>query len=163
MSKADDIFWKEFGSILGLLIVFTITMVFLARSIGGATFEQVYNTPKAIAERIKPFGKLRIGNADEIVAAAPVAAPVSAASADPRTGDAVYNSACIACHSTGAAGAPKLDDKANWAPRVAQGLDALFNNAINGKGAMPPRGGNASISDEEIRNAIEYMLKQAGV
>ena len=163
MSKADDVFWKEFGSIIGILVLFTIAMFFLARAIGANTFERVYNTPMAISERIKPFGQVRIGNPDEMVAAAPAAAMVSQASAEPRSGDAVYNSACVACHASGVAGAPKLDDKANWSTRAAQGIDGLVSSALNGKGAMPPRGGNPTITPEEIRSAIEFMLKQAGV
>ena len=66
--------------------------------------------------------------------------------------------ACFACHGTGAAGAPKLGDKAAWAPRVATGRDALLASAINGKGAMPPKGGQMHLSDAEIAASIDYML-----
>ncbi|MCF6191489.1 MAG: c-type cytochrome [Cocleimonas sp.] len=86
---------------------------------------------------------------------------VSAASAPARSGKAVYDAVCMACHATGAAGAPKLDDKAVWEPRVATGLDALMNTAINGKGAMPARGGQ-NVGDAELKAAILYMTKEAG-
>ncbi len=68
-----------------------------------------------------------------------------------------YNSVCGACHNTGAAGAPKVDDKGAWAPRVATGKEALYKSALNGKNAMPPRGGT-SLSDEEIKATVDYIL-----
>ncbi len=72
-------------------------------------------------------------------------------------GKAVYDKTCVACHASGVANAPKLGDKAAWAPRVATGKDALFGAVIKGKGAMPPRGGSAA-SDAEIRTVVEYMV-----
>ena len=86
-----------------------------------------------------------------------------AATAKPAAADGkqVFNSTCTACHSTGVAGAPKLGDKAAWAPRLKQGEDALLHSALQGKNAMPPKGGNASLSDAQVRAAVEYMISQA--
>ena len=86
------------------------------------------------------------------------AAPASAGAAD---GKKVFDTTCTACHTAGVAGAPKLGDKAAWAPRIKQGMDALMQSALKGKGAMPPKGGNASLSDADIRAAIEFMVSQA--
>jgi cytochrome c5 len=86
-------------------------------------------------------------------AAAPAAAPATAAGAVP----ALYTQACAACHVAGVANAPKLGDKANWAPRVAMGIDALTASVIKGKGAMPPRGGSTG-SDAEIKAVVQYMV-----
>lgn len=80
-----------------------------------------------------------------------------------RTGEQVYTSVCAACHAGGLLGAPKLADKAGWAPRAALGLDALVASAIAGKGAMPARGGNPTVTDEEIRDAILHMTKDTGL
>jgi len=85
-------------------------------------------------------------------APAPVAAPAAAGK-----GKALYGTACLACHAAGVAGAPKLGDKAAWAPRLATGVDALTTSVIKGKGAMPPKGGS-SASDDELRAAVEYMV-----
>ena len=90
-------------------------------------------------------------------AAAP-AAPQKAAAAD---GKAVYDKTCVACHAQSVAGSPKLGDKAAWSPRVQQGMDALLQSALKGKGAMPPKGGNAALSDAEVRAAVEFMVSQA--
>ncbi len=76
-------------------------------------------------------------------------------------GAATYQKACVACHMTGAAGAPKLEDKAAWAPRIAQGKDVLYNSVLNGKGAMPPKAGQAQLSDDEIKAAVDYIVSQA--
>ena len=85
-----------------------------------------------------------------------VADQVAAADAPAMTGEELVNGACAACHISGAAGAPKLDDEAAWAERREAGLDALVSSVINGKGAMPARGGSA-YSDEEIKLAVQHI------
>ena len=89
------------------------------------------------------------------------AGPVLAGGGDPAAGKKVYDEACFACHGTGAAGAPKVGDKAAWAPRIKQGMDVLVKHAIQGKGAMPPKGGRMDLSDDAIRNAVAYMVSQS--
>ncbi|MEO6985672.1 MAG: c-type cytochrome [Paralcaligenes sp.] len=74
-------------------------------------------------------------------------------------GEKLYKSACFVCHGTGAANAPKLGDKAAWAPRIAQGMETVMDIAIKGKGAMPPRGGASKADDATLRAAVEYMVK----
>jgi cytochrome c5 len=95
--------------------------------------------------RIQPVAKF------ELAKAAPVAS-------GPKDGATIYNSVCGACHNTGAANAPKVDDKAAWAPRVASGKDTLYKSAIGGKGAMPAKGGAADLSDDEIKATVDYIL-----
>lgn len=107
---------------------------------------------------------------DPVAPAAPVAvaapaapaapAPVAAAAAgggDSAKGKSIYTATCSACHATGVAGAPKAGDKAAWAPRLKTGKDALYASALKGKGAMPPKGGNASLSDADIKAAVDYL------
>ena len=76
-------------------------------------------------------------------------------------GAATYNKACMACHATGAAGAPKLGDKAAWGPRLSQGNDVLYTSVLKGKGAMPPKGGQMQLADDDIKAAVDYMVAQA--
>ena len=73
-------------------------------------------------------------------------------------GKAVYEQTCAMCHAAGVAGAPKLDDKAAWAPRVATGKAALVASVTNGKNAMPAKGGNANLKADEIAAAVDYIL-----
>ena len=125
---------------------------------------------EAIAKRLKPVGEVVVSNepappeaaAPAVVAAAPAGAPASAsASGDAAKGKSVYDTACMACHGTGAAGAPKLADKAAWAPRIKQGMPALYDSAMKGKGAMPPKGGNMALSDADVKAAVDFLASQA--
>ena len=91
--------------------------------------------------------------------AAPAASPVAGAAAG--AGEALYKQACQVCHAAGVAGAPKLGDKAAWSARLPAGIDALYHSVVNGKGAMPPRGGAAQASDADLRAAVEFMAAAA--
>jgi len=99
-------------------------------------------------------------------AAAPAATPAAPpAMAENTQGKSVFNKTCALCHSVGAAGAPKPGDQADWGPRIAQGVDVLYKHAIEGytgaKGVMPARGGAASLSDDEVKAAVNYMVDQS--
>ena len=93
---------------------------------------------------------------------APAAVADTAQSSE--VGKKVYDGLCVACHAVGVAGAPKFGDKAAWAPRIEQGMDTLYANSINGfqgkTGVMPPKGGNPSLSETEIKAAVDYMVGQ---
>lgn len=96
-------------------------------------------------------------------APAPAASPAPApAVADNAAGKSVYGKVCAMCHAAGVAGAPKPGDKADWGPRIAQGNDVLYKHAIEGytgaKGMMPPRGGSAALTDDEVKSAVDYMV-----
>ncbi len=115
----------------------------------------------AIAYDFSPVGRVHVQSATE--EAAEIEAAATAAGAAPKAADpvALYSATCSACHATGAAGAPKLGDKGAWAARLAAGTDALVSSAIDGKGIMPPKGGNANLSNDEIRLIVEYMVAQS--
>lgn len=76
-------------------------------------------------------------------------------------GKTVYGQTCAACHASGLAGAPKFGDKSVWAARVGAGKPALVASVVKGKGAMPPKAGNASLSEDDIRAAVDYMVNQS--
>jgi cytochrome c5 len=119
---------------------------------------------EAIAKRLKPAGSVVVDpNAPAPVAVAAVAvaalgAAAPAAAGDAAKGKSVYDAACMACHAAGVAGAPKTGDKAAWAPRLKTGKDALYTAVIKGKGAMPAKGGNASLSDGDVKAAVDYLI-----
>ena len=78
-------------------------------------------------------------------------------------GRTIYSQTCAACHATGLGGAPRLSERQAWAPRLAGGRGALVASVVKGKGAMPPKAGNPSLSDGDIRAAIDYMMDQINV
>ena len=104
--------------------------------------------PKAVAARILPVGSVEVidANAPKVY----------------KTGEEIVKTVCAACHITGAANAPKIGDKAAWAPHIREGMDKLLKTAIAGKGAMPARGGVPDLSDYELARAIVNMTSQSG-
>ncbi|WP_374674506.1 cytochrome c5 family protein [Ideonella sp.] len=102
---------------------------------------------EAVARRIQPLGTVELRDASD--------------AASLKTGEQVFQAQCSACHTTGAAGAPKLADAAAWGPRITQGLETLVNSAIKGKGNMGPQGGG-DFSDFEIARAVVYLANQGG-
>jgi cytochrome c5 len=101
-------------------------------------------------------------------AAAATAAPIAVASSPATSGGAakadgkkVFEQVCTVCHTAGLAGAPKFGDKAAWAPRLATGMPALYNAALHGLNAMPAKGGDAALSDDEVKSAVNYMAAAA--
>ncbi len=127
-----------------------------------------HNSAESLAERVGAVGSLNILTAEEAEAARTEAAAMASSAtpqmaALPVDGESVYNTACLACHGTGVAGSPKLGDVTAWAPRIAQGMEVLVDHAINGfqgaAGVMPARGGNMSLSDEQVSAAVEFILQ----
>jgi cytochrome c5 len=105
-------------------------------------------TPEAVSARIQPVARVELG--------APSAAPGARAAAD------IVKNTCAACHQTGAANAPKVGNAEDWAPRIKTGVNAMVQSVIKGKGAMPPKAGDPSLTDNEIHNAVVLMANQAG-
>lgn len=84
----------------------------------------------------------------------------SAKVASVEQGEAIYEKSCATCHKNGVAGAPKLDDQAAWSDRLSKGKETLYDNSINGFKSMPPKGGNSSLSDEDVKAAVDYMVEE---
>ncbi|MCG2580771.1 MAG: c-type cytochrome [Marinobacter sp.] len=110
-----------------------------------------------IRARIAPVGEVCVQGDD----CGSAAAPAEEASSGPRSGDEVYGAVCMACHDTGAAGAPKKGDTAAWGSRIDKGLETLVDHAINGFNAMPAKGGCSNCPDEEIEAAVEYLVSES--
>jgi len=85
----------------------------------------------------------------------------SSAMAADRAGDQVFGAICTACHSSGVMGAPRFGSLADWGPRIAHGKPTLYKHALGGFNSMPPKGGCTTCSDKEIKNAVDYMVKNA--
>lgn len=105
---------------------------------------------EAVAARLKPV-------ADEGYTLIDASAPRQL-----KAGAEVYNAACVACHGSGAAGAPKVGDSGAWSKRIAQGYDTLVSHAIKGIRGMPAKGGNPDLDDLEIARAVAHMANASG-
>jgi cytochrome c5 len=161
--QTDSVFVRNISIVIAILVVFTISIAFLARDVG--TKQPEDNNPSratTIEERIKPVADVYEGEAG---AAAIEQAAATSAGTEKKVafdgsldGELIYKNVCSACHATGAAGAPMVGTPA-MAERAQKGEDTLVHNALNGLNAMPPRGGRADLSDEQIRAAVEFMLK----
>ena len=141
------------SSIQSTLLLSLVALIFLLLGIAvAANFipsSQSNGGDEAVAERILPVAKVEL------------AGSAAGGAKAPRTGEELVKGVCFACHGSGAAGSPKIGDKAAWAPRIAQGLAALVKSATAGKNAMPPKGGSDA-SELELTRAIVYMADKSG-
>ncbi|WP_421866960.1 c-type cytochrome [Motiliproteus sp.] len=121
------------------------------------TAKQMSDKAEQMADDIKEQAADTMEKAEDKAAemVASVSEKVAPAAA---SGESTYKSLCFSCHDTGLAGAPKLGDKAAWEPRLATGIEAIYNTAINGRGAMPAKGGNPALSDADVKATVDYML-----
>ena len=123
-----------------------IVIVLLAQlATSGRNYDEDAKSPEAVAKRIKPVAEVNLG------AAGPAGKVL-------KTGEEIYKSVCTACHATGIANAPKFGDKKAWAMHLMHGTEHVYENALKGKGAMPPKGGNLALSEAEVKAAVDYML-----
>jgi cytochrome c5 len=139
-------------------LIITVLLAFLVPIIGIVLLVQLVTSqpspdpgalaPEKVVARIQPVGRVEFGQAG----AAPGA----------RTGEAIVKAVCATCHQTGVANAPKIGDRSAWAAHIQHGLNDMVQTAIKGKGAMPPKGGDASLTDEEVARAVVFMANQSG-
>lgn len=138
-----------FTLVSGIVIVIAV-IFFLIKLAGSGSYGDVNETTEAATQtRIQPVGQLKLGDG----------IPVGE-----RQGDQIFNKICIQCHAADSIvpNAPKFENKGDWAPRIAQGFDTLFQHALNGFNAMPAKGGAADLTDQELKRAITYMANKAG-
>jgi len=165
----DQSFFDRYSLVIGALAAFAIALLVVSIKMSDLT-QGVYTRDAAeyqaaVAERIRPMSQVYMPG-EEQAAAAPTVETVADVRpvATTLSGPQVYNVACLACHSSGIGGAPILGDATAWAPRIAQGDDVLKSHAIDGftdVGVMPPKGGRVDLSDQEIYDAVDYMVGEA--
>jgi cytochrome c5 len=106
-------------------------------------------TAEAVAARLAPVARVEFASA-------------GGAARELKSGEAVYNGLCVACHGPGVAGAPKFGDRKAWAARIAQGFDTLVKHATDGFKGMPPKGGSADLDPQEVARAVAWMADHGG-
>lgn len=183
-----DTFLLVLGGLVGLALIVLVVAQWLSSSDNDAMSQDEAAVAR-LQERIRPVGQVSVAGGDATPTATPSSdATEESANADTPTevaersgaeepaaeessaisavnGQEIYNQACVVCHGAGIAGAPKLGDNANWAPRIAQGVDTMYGHAIKGfqgsAGMMPPKGGRTDLSDDAIKAAVDYMAENS--
>ena len=159
-----------YSVVVGAIAAVAVAIVALAIFVPDLTLRMFAENPEnyqaTAHERIAPMSQYYLpgeehGAPEPVVEEAAPVAPVATA----LTGPQVYNEACLACHGAGIGGAPKVGDVAAWAPRIAQGIDILRERAIVGyqgsAGYMPPKGARVDLSDQEINDAVDYIVAES--
>ncbi len=133
-----------------------------AQAASGASGTSAQSSAEASAQAASQQAAAAMANLNSASQAAPAAAPATAtASADAnQAGKALYQQVCQACHAAGVLGAPKFGNKADWAPRLKEPMDTIYNYALHGKGNMPPKGGS-NAPDADVKAAVDYMVSAA--
>jgi cytochrome c5 len=171
VSTQDSKFINLFSLVIGLLITVAILLIALAKVVGARTQGEHVKAESlhlaAVDERTQPFARVAVAGQDNAALAIveqPGAAAAPAAVAL-HSGEEVFNAACTACHGQGIAGAPRMGDKAAWAPRIAKGMATLYKHSLEGfqgtSGLMPPKGGRTDLADDVIRMGVDYMVERS--
>lgn len=166
----DQQFFDMYSLVIGVLAAVALGLLILSMKMSERT-QGIYTRDSAeyqtaVAERIRPVGQVYLPG-EEQASSKPtidtVALPEPVATA--LTGPQVYNSACIACHAAGVAGAPIVGVVDAWTPRIAQGMETLVRHAVGGyngaAGYMPAKGGRMDLSDDEVADAVAYMVEES--
>jgi cytochrome c5 len=158
----DAEFYKVFAIVSVIIIGLAIFIAILSNVFAGYASSASENYKVEIqsdtSQRIAPSGKINLASNPSIKQEVMVA---SVSETKILTGEEVYNTVCMSCHTSGAAGAPVIGNNNQWSDRLAKGKDALYASAINGIGIMPAKGGVSSLSDNEIKSAVDYILSES--
>ena len=152
---------RSFAKVLALLFALAIVFIILAAIFGSGEEDHSKIRHGEVAERLSPVATV-VTNTDNQTNEVHEKA---AAAQQQLSGKQVVGQVCSACHASGVLGAPKIGDATEWRKRfnTQGGLNGLVGHAIHGLGPMPPRGGNPGLTDQEIHNAVKYMLSKAGI
>ena len=170
MSKQDTHFFNVFSLVIGLLAAVAIGIFAFARMVASDTQDKQVlaerDYSKNVAARLAAPSQVAVAGHDNSAIAIQAdagAAGSAAIAAPPKDGTEVFQQVCSTCHGAGIAGAPKVGDKAVWAPRIAEGKATLYGHALQGfqgkSGVMPAKGGRADLSDDLIKQAVDYMVQ----
>ena len=162
-SDKDRVFFYNYSIVIGLLAVMIIVFLVLALYLGVDEDAVALKQSTKVSANTVPVGVVNLLDEDAEAVEAATVATVAAVEEPMDMGQRVYNGLCISCHN-GLPNIPKVGDKAAWESRIAQGMALLYEHSIKGfisEGgliAMPPKGGNLNLSDEEVKAAVDYMV-----
>ena len=157
----DSEFYKIFGWLSAIIIGLSIFIAILSNIFSSYSANQGDNYKKEIQElinsRTAPTGAINLASNPTIIPQIQLA-PVSSKI---LSGEEVYNAVCMSCHTSGAAGSPIIGNRQQWAERISEGKEHLYEQAINGVGVMPAKGGVPTLSDDEVKAAVDYIISKS--
>lgn len=166
--EQDKIFFRNYLIVLGILAAMIIIFIIAARAIGLDEENMAEKRADEVSAVTQPVGQVRTesdaaAESEAAPAAAPEVASTVAESGPEDVGKRVFSGLCFSCHASGLPGIPQFGDKAAWADRIKKGKDTLYNHALHGftgtSGiAMPAKGGNPALSDDEVKAAVDYIV-----
>ena len=162
--EQDQKFFRNYALVIGVLAVMVLVFFTLAQIIGENEEENIQQRAAVVAERTAPVGMVKISGQTEPATGTPATASAGAK----QTPKQIFDTTCFACHGNeqgvgGIPGSPHFGDKEAWAGRIAQGKELLYEHALKGftgeSGvAMPAKGGNPNLTDDEIKATVDYMV-----
>lgn len=152
MSKQSELrsVLETVGVVIGSLVIGIVIIVTATKKYDSPKQADVI-VEKEVQENVTPVAKVKVAENNP-----------TEGSSNSISGDMIVKANCALCHATGLMNSPKIGDKAQWEPRIAKGIDVLVSNAINGIRTMPAKGGNASLTDDEMEAAVISMLNSSG-
>jgi len=150
LEKEKNVLFELIAIIIGAIVGGVLFILFITYDFKTDTSSNVMMESK-IKENIQPVAKVELAQA-----------VAEGAASGGKSGEEVYKAVCLMCHQAGILNAPKLGDVQTWTPRIAQGYETLVQHAIKGIRSMPAKGGNASLSDNEVASAVLYMTNSSG-
>lgn len=172
ISKSDKTFVRQFSLVIGALSLFAIILLIVASITYSRQPDADFgSTQESIQQRLSPIGAVYAGDTGRAAMAAAKAAAAKAAASKvayggTTDGKAIFDHLCTSCHTAGVTGAPRVGNHAEWAPRIAEGVDTLIKHAIDGYTGpdgnhMPAKGGNPALTEEQVANAVKWMVAQS--
>lgn len=166
--EKDQAFFRNFSIVVIILAVMMVVFLVTAYMVGDTiTYGDSDARVAKVSERTAPVGDVRMEGEAASAEESAGDEQQTTASAEPASGKTVYENTCTACHGGAIAAAPALGDSEAWAPRIEKGIETLYTHAIDGfqgedsSMAMPPKGGDSSLSDEEVEAAVDYMVENS--
>jgi len=172
ISNSDRDFVRQFSIVIIALAIFAVCLLVIASIIYSQQPDrEAANASQNLQQRLAPVGSVYAGDTGRAAMAkakaeAEKAAASQVAYGGTTDGKEIFGHLCTTCHTAGVAGAPKVGDKADWAPRIAEGMDTLIRHAVDGYtgpdgNTMPPKGGNPALTEEQVANTVKWMVSQS--